>query len=64
MYLIANPKTLAVRPVIFKARKEAEEALALAIETYGLTTDFVVCKVIPVKGTIGSYNVHLKGKEA
>lgn len=42
MYVIVNPKTLAQYMDVFKTRLIAERRLALGIETYALTIDFVI----------------------
>lgn len=49
MYIIVNPKTLAMRDQVFRTLAQAQAQLEKGIETYGYTTEWHVYKLVQVK---------------
>ena len=45
MYVIVNPRTLAQHGCVFKARSQAVAVYRAALETYGITKDYVVYRL-------------------
>lgn len=53
MYVIVNPKTLAqYYGGVFLTQKGAEKARDGGLETYGITTDFKIYKLVEAKATL------------